>query len=188
MANVCGTCHTVFAQKFAVSVHRDLFEKGCVECHGNHAVLTPTDAMLGTNEGAVCSSCHAASDKAGQDAAAMRAGIEGLKARLNTSAALVARVRNAGMEVSDQELALAEARTRLTLARTEMHASNVSLLEPVLAEGEKLVDGIDAAGERALTELRFRRRGLAVSLIAILLVVVGLAMKVRQIDRRQAGH
>ena len=32
------------------------------------------------------------------------------------------RVKNAGIEVSDQELALREATTKLTLARTEMHA------------------------------------------------------------------
>jgi predicted CXXCH cytochrome family protein len=189
VANVCGTCHAVFAQRFAQSAHRELFDKGCVECHGNHAVVQPTDAMLGTDAGAVCASCHSgADDKGAQTAAKIRAGIEGLKTRLNRSAELVARVRNAGMEVSGQELALAEARTRLTLARTEMHASDAALVDPVLAEGLKLVDQIDEAGGRSLAELSFRRRGLAVSLFAILLVVVGLAFKVRQIDRRQASR
>jgi hypothetical protein len=189
VANVCGTCHAVFAQKFDASVHRDLFEKGCVECHSNHAVLPPADTMLGTGEGGVCGSCHSGpGDKGGQDAATMRAGIEALKTRLETSSTLVARIRNAGMEVSDQELALAEARTRLTLARTEMHSSKVALVEPVLREGLTLVTDVDGAAARSLTELRYRRRGLAVSLVAILLVVVGLALKVRQIDRRQAGR
>src|ERR1051326_1626053 len=28
VANVCGTCHAVFAQKFATSVHKELFDKG----------------------------------------------------------------------------------------------------------------------------------------------------------------
>ena len=145
--------------------------------------------MLGTGEGGVCGGCHGGTgDKGGQDAATMRAGIEDLKARLNRSAALIARVRNAGMEVSSEELALAEARTRLTLARTEMHATKVGLVEPVLGEGLTILAAVDAGGERSLTELRYRRRGLAVSLMAILLVVVGLAMKVRQIDRRQAGR
>ena len=54
MANVCGTCHAVFAQKFATSVHAQIFDRGCVECHGNHAVLQPTDAMLGTDAGTPC--------------------------------------------------------------------------------------------------------------------------------------
>ena len=79
------------------------------------------------------------------------------------------------MDVNGQELALAEARTRLTLARTEMHASKVELVDPVLAAGLKLVDDIDAADQRSVAELSFRRTGLAASLVAILLLVVGLA-------------
>ena len=47
VANVCGTCHAVFATKFATSVHSQIFDKGCVECHSNHAVLKPSDDMLG---------------------------------------------------------------------------------------------------------------------------------------------
>lgn len=185
VANVCGTCHAVFAQRFEKSAHRELFDKGCVECHGNHAVLKPDDTMLGANAGAVCASCHSgADDKGAQTATAIRAGLEQLKGRLGRSAALVAEIRNAGMDVSQQELAMAEARTRLTLARTEMHATDVALVTPVLAEGTALIDGVDAAGARALGELRFRRRGLAISLVAILLVVMGLALKIRQIDRR----
>jgi len=39
-----------------------------------------------------------------------------------------------------------------------------------------------------LADLAYRRRGLALSLGAILLVVVALALKVRQIDRRHAGE
>jgi Cytochrome c3 len=188
VANVCGTCHAAFAQKFELSVHREVFDRGCVECHGNHAVTRPSDALLGTGAGSICGMCHeGADDKGSQAATTMRAGIENLKGRLDTSSALVARVHNAGMEVSAQELAIAEARTRLTLARTEMHATNPALLDPILGEGVKLADEVDAAGAQSLAELQFRRRGLAVSLVAILLVVVALALKVRQIDRRQAG-
>jgi hypothetical protein len=189
VVNVCGTCHAVFAQRFEKSPHRELFDKGCVECHGNHAVLKPTDAMLGVEPGAVCASCHSGTDdKGAQTATKIRAGIESLKTRLERSSELVARVRNAGMEVSEQELALAEVRTRLTLARTEMHASNAALVDPVLADGVKLVDQVDAAGGQMLAELGYRRAGLAISLAAILMVVVGLALKIRQIDRRQAAR
>ena len=48
VANVCGTCHAIFATKFQSSVHAQIFDKGCVECHSNHAVLKPSDDMLGT--------------------------------------------------------------------------------------------------------------------------------------------
>jgi predicted CXXCH cytochrome family protein len=189
VVNVCGTCHAVFAQKFDASVHHELFDKGCVECHGNHAVLAPSDAMLGTDQGGVCGSCHSgADDKGAQAASHLRAGIDGLKLRLDRSSAVVATVRNAGMDVSGQELALAEARTRLTLARTEIHSAKPELVDPVLAAGLTLVDDVDAANQRSQAELRFRRTGLAISLVAILLLVVGLALKVRQIERRQASR
>ena len=89
------------------------------------------------------------------------------------------------MEVRPQELALAEARSRLTFARTEVHAFEPARVEAVVAEGEKILAGVDAAGERAVTELRYRRRGLALSLGAILLVVVALGLKIREIERRR---
>jgi predicted CXXCH cytochrome family protein len=183
IANVCGTCHVVFAQKFGQSVHQQIFDKGCVECHGNHAVLKPSDEMLGATGHAICATCHSGSDDTGAAGATkMRGGIEHLKAGVERSSALVARIRNAGIEVSDDELALREARSKLTLARTEMHAANPPAVDAVLGEGEQIVAAVDRNGQRGLGELAYRRRGLAWSLGAILLLVVGLVLKVRQIN------
>ena len=187
VANVCGTCHAVFAQKFATSVHKELFDKGCVECHGNHAVLKPSDDMLGVSGHGICVPCHDGADKTDKGAAAavaMRADIERLKTGIEQAGTLVARVKNAGIEVSDQQLALREAGTKLTLARTEMHAFAPAQLSPIVADGVALVAAVDRAGQQGVAELRYRRRGLFVSLGAILLVVVALGLKVRQIDRR----
>jgi hypothetical protein len=58
------------------------------------------------------------------------------------------------------------------------------LLTPIIADGAKIVATVDTAGQKGVSELTFRRRGLAVSLGAILLLVVALGLKVRQIDRR----
>jgi predicted CXXCH cytochrome family protein len=185
VANVCGTCHAVFAQKFDASVHKQIFDKGCVECHSNHAVLKPSDEMLGATPPAICATCHTGADEKGTIAAgAMRAGIDRLKASIDRSSAVVAHVKNAGIEVSAQELALGQAHTHLTLARTEMHTFDASRVDPAIQEGLGIVAGVDAAGQQGLAELRFRRRGLAISLVAILIVVVALGLKLRQIDRR----
>jgi predicted CXXCH cytochrome family protein len=186
IANVCGTCHAIFASKFATSVHREIFDKGCVECHSNHAVLQPSDEMLGSGAHAICATCHNGADDKGAAAAdRMRNRIERLKAGIEGSSTVTARIRNAGIEVSGQELALGEARSHLTLARTEMHAFKPELVDRVVDEGLAIVSGVEQADQRGLAELRFRRRGLAVSLGAILLLVVALALKLRQIDR---GH
>jgi len=187
IANVCGTCHTVFAQKFALSVHQPIFDKGCVECHSNHAVLKPSDAMLAASAPGVCQPCHSGEDKTDKGAAAaasMRAEMERLKAGIDRSGALLLRVKNAGIEVSDQQLALREASSRLTLARTEMHRFDPTTVTPILADGMTMVGSVDEAGRKGVAELRFRRRGLAASLGAILVFVVALGLKVRQIDRR----
>ena len=185
VANVCGSCHAVFATKFQTSVHAQIFDKGCVECHGNHAVLKPSDDMLGSSGQAVCATCHSGADDQGAVAAdRMRRGMEGLKLGIGRSGELIARVRNAGIEMSDQELVLIEAQSKLTLARTEMHAARPAAVEAIIAEGTTILMGVDRAGQNGLVELRFRRRGLAISLLAILLLVVALGLKVRQIDRR----
>ncbi len=57
---------------------------------------------------------------------------------------------------------------------------------------EKHAEGLEsarealAAGRGALDELAFRRRGLVVALLFIAAVAVGLALKIREISRREA--
>jgi predicted CXXCH cytochrome family protein len=185
VANVCGACHAVFAEKFATSVHAQIFASGCVECHSNHAVLQPSDEMLGDTPGALCAQCHeGATDKGANAAANMRKAIERLKTAIAGSSEVVRRVGNAGIEVGAQQLALAEARTHLTLARTEVHAFNQAKVEPIIAAGMTLVADVDRAAEDAIAELAYRRRGLALSLGAILLFVGALALKIRQLESR----
>ncbi len=183
VVHVCGTCHAVFETKFALSTHAQIFDRGCVQCHGNHDVEPPSDALLGTDDGSLCVACHADGDNGFAAARAMRAEIERLKQAIDASAALLARAENAGMEMSDEELTLREARNRLTLARTEVHTFDPKAVHAVLEEGLNLVGQVDQAGQAALAELKFRRVGLAVSLVAILIVVVTLAVKIREVDR-----
>jgi predicted CXXCH cytochrome family protein len=188
IANVCGTCHVVFAQKFENSIHKQIFDKGCVECHSNHTIVKASDEMLGTSGHGICAPCHSPGDKSDKGGAAadmMRGRIEELKSAMTRSGALIARVKNAGIEVSDQELALREATTKVTLARTEVHTFDPARVAAVIDVGLKIVGGVDRAGQNGVAELRYRRRGLAISLGAILLVVIGLALKVRQLDRRE---
>jgi predicted CXXCH cytochrome family protein len=188
IVNVCGTCHTVFAEKFETSVHKQIFDKGCVECHGNHAVLKPSDEMLAPTGTGICVPCHSPEDKGDKGLAAagrMRGDIDQLKGALERSHETIARVKNAGIEVSDDELALREAATKLTLARTEMHSFEPTQVTTVINDGLKIVAGVDQNGLKGIAELRYRRTGLAWSLGAIVLVVVSLGLKLRQIDNRR---
>jgi hypothetical protein len=146
--------------------------------------LKPSDAMLGSSGEAVCVACHE-KDNGAAAADRMRASIERLKTGIEQSSAVIATLGNAGIEISEQELALAEARSQLTLARTEVHAFDVARVEPVIQAGQQIVAAVDRAGESANAELRFRRRGLAWSLVAILVFVVALGVKIREIEKRE---
>lgn len=184
VVNVCGTCHAVFAERFATSVHKDVFDRGCVECHENHRINQPSDALLGTAPESLCPTCH--SDDAGaKAAAAMHAQITGLQAAVQRAEQQLTAVRNAGLEVGDEELKLREARNHLVLSRTEVHTFNPEAVTKVAAEGLALTTGVveaAAAGER---ELAFRRKGLAAAMVAFLVVVIALVLKIRQIERPQ---
>jgi predicted CXXCH cytochrome family protein len=187
VANVCGTCHAVFATKFALSAHSQLFAKGCVECHSNHDIEQPSDALLGTDKGALCVTCHSEGDNGFNAAASMRAGIEKLKGAIAHSQALVASAENAGMEMGAESINLREANNHLTLARTAMHAFDPKTVEisAALNEGLAITSKVDSGGQAALAEVSFRKTGLAVSLGAILLVVVALGLKIRSLKTHE---
>jgi predicted CXXCH cytochrome family protein len=184
-ATICATCHVLLDEKFKTSPHAQIFESACVECHGNHGVKEPRDALLGTSSGAVCASCHSEKDDPGfVGAARMRASIDKLRDGIDANTDSIARVKNSGMEVGDQELALHEAGTKLILARTELHAFNPGSLDEVVNDGMKVVGTVQAGGNRAAAELAYRRRGLFVSLGAILLFVLALSMKIRRLNKQ----
>jgi hypothetical protein len=146
-------------------------------------VAKPTDALLGTGDGALCGACH--SDDTGAAAAQhMHDAITGLEARLDATTARIAALGNSGIEVGDEQLKLREARNALTLARTDLHAFTPTAIDEAVAGGLGTLDGVNQAGDAGERELRFRRRGLAVSLGLILLFVVALFLKIRSLDGR----
>jgi predicted CXXCH cytochrome family protein len=157
---------------------------GCATCHENHAIREPSDKMLGTASEAVCSGCHGANDKGGQTAAQMRALIDALAARTDRARAVLGQAEHAGMEVSQAQFDLNGARDALVKARTAVHAFRLDAVKQEVEPGLAVSDKAHGRGVRALDELRFRRKGLGVSLVIILAVMAGLVVKIRQVDRR----
>ncbi len=188
VGNVCGQCHTVMADLFGKSVHAkaftDMGTPGCATCHENHAIREPNDKMLGTASEAVCSGCHGANDKGGQTAGQMRALIDSLASRTERARAVLGQAEHAGMEVSQAQFDLNSARDALVKARTAVHAFRLEAVKQEVEPGLAVSDKAHGRGLRALDELRFRRKGLGISLVIILAVMVGLVVKIRQVDRR----
>jgi len=187
VGNVCGQCHTVMAELFAKSLHAKVFTQmgapGCVTCHDNHEIKEAGDEMLGLGEGAVCASCHSADDKGGKGAAGMRALIDTLRGESERAGAILLQAEHAGMEVSQAQFDLKGATDALVKARAAVHAFALEAVKREVEAGVAISTKAYARGVRALEELQFRRKGLAVSVVIILALIVGLVLKIRQVDR-----
>jgi len=185
VAAVCGTCHALFEDLYSKSPHQPVFAgmglAGCVVCHGNHAVLPPSDALL-AGPSAVCSQCHEEGSAGGKVGAEMARGIASLEAALKRSGDLLGVAKRSGMEVSEALLQHHEGQEALIKARVAVHNFEVQAVNQPVSDGLKIASQTYEAGQEAMKERRFRRAGLAVSLLTIVATMAGLRLAVRSIE------
>jgi len=188
VANVCSNCHVFQAQLFASSPHKQAFTSaglpGCVTCHSNHAIVHPTDDFVGTGEKAVCTQCHTQGDDGYVAAGHIREKLGELSSSIEKANQILTKAERSGMEVSDAKLDLAQAKDALTKARVTLHTADLTKVEADLKPGFDASTKDYDAGKRALAERDYRRVGLALSLVAIGLVIVGLRLYIKQIEQR----
>jgi hypothetical protein len=190
VARVCSTCHVFQAQLFDSGPHKQVFHAAglpaCVTCHSNHRVQHPTDAMIGTAEGSICLKCHVEGDDGYVAAAAIHDDLVKLDSAIGRSNELLSRAESSGMEVSEAKLNEAEARDDLMKARVEIHSVRRDAVDRDIDAGLKVAASTYQAGLNALAELRYRRRGLLVSVVAIGFVLIGLFMMIRKLESKDA--
>ncbi len=190
VGNVCAQCHSVMGELFAKSFHSQIFTvlgtPGCATCHGNHRIIAAGDELLGLGEGAACGKCHTATSSGGQTAAAMRALIDSLRTGLEEAELLLSEAERAGMEVSEAQFELNQAVSALVSARATIHGFALEAVKKEVEGGLEVTASAYARGQDALEDLQFRRMGLAVSVSIIVLFIVGLVLKIRQLERRRS--
>jgi predicted CXXCH cytochrome family protein len=188
VANVCGTCHSLTAELFNKSPHKKAFAAigmaPCVTCHNNHDVMRTTDTMVGTDAKAVCVTCHDATSAGYQKAAAIRSSLDELRGAVQRAAAVLDRAEHAGMEVSQAKFELRGASDALLKTRATVHLFDPAEIKKLRDEGVQIADKMHAKGVKALEDLKFRHRGLWISVGIILVAIAGLVLKIREIDRR----
>jgi hypothetical protein len=186
--NVCSTCHAFQAQMYEKSSHRAAFQArglpGCVVCHSNHRITFPTEAKLGTGPEGVCMRCHAAGDSCDQARVKILAGLMNLDEEIKRTDQVLNRAESSGMEVSEARLQQDQAEESLTKARVTVHSFQTDLVEQDIQVGLKITATAQAEGKAALVERNRRRMGLGFSLGAILIVLVGLGLYIRQIEAK----
>ncbi len=185
VANVCGTCHSVFADKFKASAHSRAFADmglpGCVTCHGNHDIAQPTEDFLGTGPNGRCGSCHEKGDRCDVATTAMHGDIVALRNRLEAAHRILDTASEAGMEVSKQKFELTNAEEALTKARTDVHELQLAAVRKDTEDGLVIARAAEAAGHRAMAERDYRRRGLLLSLVLIVATIVALLAVIRRL-------
>jgi predicted CXXCH cytochrome family protein len=188
VANVCGTCHSLTAEFFNQSPHKKAFAAmglvPCVTCHNNHDVMKPNDTLVGTDEKAVCVNCHDPASAGYQKAAAIRASLDELRGAVQRATAILERAEHAGMEVSQPKFELRGASDALLKTRATVHQFDPAPIQKLSEEGVQIAGKTYEKGVKAMDDLRFRHRGLWVSVGIILVALAGLVLKIREIDQR----
>jgi hypothetical protein len=156
----------------------------CETCHGNHDIQHPTDEMIGVGEMSLCTDCHQQDSEGYRIAGAMRARIDSLKTIIAIADSVVSRAERAGMPVSEAKFQLNDADDALIKSRTMVHSLSVSNISELSEQGMKLAREALHAGEGAIAELQFRRRGLALSVVFILILAAGFYLKIRELDKK----
>jgi len=188
VVNVCGQCHAANSELFNKSTHSKIFVQmglpGCAACHSNHAIVATTDAMLSTGDKSACASCHPANSSGGMFAAKTLESIDRLKASTNKAAFALTSAEHAGMEVSQPLFELNEAKTALIKARAAIHSFEQAAVEKEIEPGLKVSERAYVRGVKALDELQFRRKGLVISALIILALIITLVLKIREMERK----
>jgi len=185
--NVCSNCHVFQAQMYEKSSHKDAFQAaalpGCVVCHSNHGITHPTDAKLGTGPEAVCTQCHTPGDACDQARAELLTDLGRLDQAIKRTDQVLAVAESSGMEVSEARLAQSQARDSLTKARVTIHSFRKDLVDQDIEAGLNITAKNLRAGQKAMAERNYRRVGLGMSLVAIGVMLVGLHLYIKKIER-----
>ncbi len=184
---VCGTCHPRNMELFRQSPHEAAFAAAglgaCKACHGNHAIVAPTDAWISLGEGGICGKCHTETDAGGMIAIELGGALREARRRVDEASELVGRAEQAGMLMDEARVELEGARQEIIQARTQVHAAGAVPVQERTGAAMAASDKASAAARFAFAEIRYRRTGLVVALALILVAILALLLRIRRIEQ-----
>ena len=186
---VCGVCHSLNTELFLKSpkkaIFEDLDQPGCETCHNNHNIQPTSDKLIGVGEQTICSNCHDDEESASyKKVKFMRSLLDSLRMDYEITDSLLRKAEQAGMEVSDARFEFAEVKNALTKARGLIHAFDPNILKEEVTLGLKKNREVHQYALGALGEIRYRRTGLLIALLFVLILIVGIYLKIKEADRK----
>jgi predicted CXXCH cytochrome family protein len=185
VANICSTCHVREAELYQSSKKRVAFEAAeqpaCLTCHSNHKIVHPDDSWIDLKEPALCATCHSEDMAGAALIRTVRSGFDTLTAKYDAAKALLERAEEAGMLVDDGRAALRDATEHRVRLRVAVHAFAEAPFKESLDLGVAAADKAQHAADAAMSELSFRRRGLAIATLVILGFLLTLGLKIRRL-------
>jgi hypothetical protein len=144
-------------------------------------------AVVWPHPGSACMSCHTAGDKCDVATEKMYTALLSVDRALREAGAVLREAELKGMEVSRPTFELRSKGTTASVeARALIHTFDTDRLLKGAEQGKGIAAAALNAGKAALAELQYRRKGLAVSLVLVGLVLLGIFLKIRQVDREKA--
>ncbi|OGR81828.1 MAG: hypothetical protein A2902_06945 [Elusimicrobia bacterium RIFCSPLOWO2_01_FULL_64_13] len=187
IAMICGSCHAHNMELFNGSLMAKAWKKrgyhACATCHQHHDILQPNLDML-SGKGSVCLECHTPQHKGYQAGAAMKRGIEEGDAVYSEVTRFIDEVeQKKGMDVAEARDDIQEGRQALIQARTAVHGFDAGKVGEIASSARNALEKARTFGQKAAREFWRRRVGLGLSTLFITLVVAGILLKLRDIEK-----
>ncbi|HUJ26537.1 MAG TPA: hypothetical protein VLW85_10990 [Myxococcales bacterium] len=195
VAQVCRRCHVINGQLFDGSKHKVAFEQHkwpeCGQCHGKHGIQKPSDALIGDKAGNLCHECHAVYSKENQacdrTAASFRATLDELSSGRAEIAPLAEGLAEKGLDVEPLSRAVGELDEAMVQTRTRVHSFDLGTFQQAATPAKEALEKGRQSVATARADYRFRQRGLLLALGSIGLLAIGIALKLRDAERRRNG-
>jgi hypothetical protein len=174
VSSVCGRCHQLVGQAFALGPHGPAASAGklpgCLGCHTNHGTeRVPADRIV-----AVCDKCHAGDARVHQTSLEIQKLVVGATSDLDAARRAVGQLTLAGGRASDYRFRYESALTYYLQIAQVQHSLDLSRLEELGRRVRSISVELGAAAE-ALSERRWEHKLLLAPIWFLTLSAVVLA-------------